>query len=380
MDSNGPTRQSIGARVRMARQQAALRQEDIARHLGIPRPSVSEIENGRRELTSVELTRLAALVGKPLAWFVAGDKAFDAKAWDPAGFRLRGGALSDADRNALLAFATRCHDYVELERLLDLPRPEGRPRYGGLTGLHMQQGRMVALQERRRLGLGRNPVGDIVGLLELRGVKVLDWPMPPGSEIDGALFVSEETGPCVLVNEGEVWARRHFTVAHEYAHLLLDVDGERAEVCYRGSRDLAEVRANAFAAEFLSPAEGVTEFLGSLGVPGQRRIGPGDALELQRYFQLSYQATLWRLLNLGLIGEQERAEWSTFQPSALARMLGREPNDFQPSGPTTGRFRELAFRAWQAGRITRRRLAELLGVSKDELARVPPQFLPSPTA
>jgi transcriptional regulator with XRE-family HTH domain len=80
MDSNGPTRQSIGVRVRMARQQAALRQEDIARHLGIPRPSVSEIENGRRELTSVELTRLAALVGKPLAWFVAGDEAFDAKA------------------------------------------------------------------------------------------------------------------------------------------------------------------------------------------------------------------------------------------------------------------------------------------------------------
>lgn len=380
MDSNGPTRHSIGARVRLARQQAALRQEDVALHLGIPRPSVSEIENGRRELTSVELTRLATLVGKPLAWFVACDEAFDAKAWDPAAFRLRGGALSDADRAALLAFAARCLDYVELERLLDLPQPEARPRYGGLTGLHMVQGRTVALQERRRLGLGTSPVGDIVGLLELRGVKVLDWPMPPGSEIDGALFVSEETGPCVLVNAGEVWARRHFTVAHEYAHLLLDMDGERAEVCYRGSGDLGEVRANAFAAEFLSPAEGVAEFLGNLGVPGRRRVSPSDALELQRYFQLSYTATLWRLLNLGLIGEQERAEWSTFQPSALAQMLGREPNDFQPSGPTTGRFRELALRAWEAGKITRGRLAELLGVSRDDLARLLPQFLPTPSA
>ena len=366
-----PTRQSIATRARLAREQAGLRQEDVAARLGIPRPSVTELEAGRRDISSVELAVLADLLGKPIEWFVAAEGQFDPDAWNPVNFHLRGGDLTDNDRRALVTFASRCAEYASLEVLLDV-RPEiPRARYGGLTGRHIDQGRAVALAERQRLQLGARPIGDVVALLELLGVKVLDWPMAEESAIDGALFASEETGPCILLNGDEAWTRRQFSAAHEYAHLLLDVDGDRAEVCFRNGQGLTEKRANAFAAEFLSPTDGVLEFLATLGVPARRPVSVADVIELQRYFQVSYDATLWRLLNLGLITEPQRQEFAAFKPSALARRLGYEPSDQQPKGPVSRRFRQLAIRAWQAGKITRGKLAELLDVPKRDLDGLP---------
>ncbi len=369
--ATAPTRHSIAARVRLAREQAGLRQEDVAVGLGIPRPSVTELEAGRRDLSSVELAVLAELLGKPVDWFVAGEEQFDPEAWDPVRFHLRGGDLTGDDRRALLGFASRCADYANLEALLEVLPELPRARYGGLTGRHIDQGRAVARAERQRLRLGTRPIGDVVALLELQGIKVLDWAMPAGSAIDGALFVSDETGPCVLLNEAAVWTRRQFSAAHEYAHLLLDLDGDHAQVCFQNGRGLAEKRANAFAAEFLSPTDGVLEFLATLGVPAKRPVSVADVIELQRYFQVSYEATLWRLLNLGLIAEDERQAFAAFKPSELARRLGYEPSDLQPAGPVSRRFRQLALRAWQAGKITRGKLAELLGVTKRDLEELP---------
>jgi Zn-dependent peptidase ImmA (M78 family)/transcriptional regulator with XRE-family HTH domain len=356
-----PTRQSIGARARLAREQAGLRQEDVAARLGIPRPSVAEFEAGRRDLSSVELGALADLVAKPLQWFLSSGGEEEARAWDPDRFRLRGGSLSAADRRSLLEFSKRCFEYAGLEQVLDLGPDPRTPRYRPRGGRYIDQGRTIAIEERRRLGLGDDPIGDAVGLLERQGVKVLDWAMPGGSEIAGALFSPEELGPCVLLNATELWTRRQFTAAHEYAHLLLDWQADGSEICFTDSRDLAEKRANAFAAEFLSPSEGVRRFLQNLGSEQGHVIGSEDVLALSHFFRVSYQTAVWRLYNLELVNETDRDRLLAEQPLKLARRLGYpEPEE----GPTTSRFEALAVRAWRAGKITRGKLAELLQVSK----------------
>jgi Zn-dependent peptidase ImmA (M78 family)/transcriptional regulator with XRE-family HTH domain len=365
-----PTRETIATRVKLAREQAHATQEAIANHLGIPRPSVSEIEAGRRDLSSTELAALSDYLKKPMEWFLATGEQFAPDSWNPERFRLRGGHLEDGDRAALLDFARRSLEYAELEELVGL-RPSGGqvppPRYRELSGRHIDQGRAVAEGERARLRLGSQPIGDVVALLERQGIKVLDWQMPDTSSIDGALFASAETGPSILLNKAAPSARRQFTAAHEYAHLLFDLDGDQAEVCFRGGgAALAEKRANAFAAEFLSPTSGVLEFLETRGVPKKRPVTVGDVVELQRYFNVSYEATLWRLLNLGLIDADEREDMAQFRPSALIRELGFQ---IQANGDSSSsnRFASLAFGAWQAGKITRGKLAELLGVTKAEV-------------
>lgn len=52
----------LGRRLREARECLGLSQEQVADHLGIPRPSVSTIEAGKRRVSFQEIKRLAELV------------------------------------------------------------------------------------------------------------------------------------------------------------------------------------------------------------------------------------------------------------------------------------------------------------------------------
>lgn len=58
----------IAARVREARVAAGLTQGQVARLLGLHRPSVTEIEAGNRAVSAEELVRLASLYDVDVAW------------------------------------------------------------------------------------------------------------------------------------------------------------------------------------------------------------------------------------------------------------------------------------------------------------------------
>ena len=77
--------------------------------------------------------------------------------------------------------------------------------------------------------------------------------------------------------------RRRFSYAHEYAHVLLD-RGRRGTISRVADRDsLSEVRAIAFAANFLMPEEGVWQFITALGngSPSRRHAEVfGDSVEV----------------------------------------------------------------------------------------------------
>lgn len=55
-------KKSLGEKIRKLREENGLTQEELARKLGIPRPSVSQIESGRREVTATELQKLSRIL------------------------------------------------------------------------------------------------------------------------------------------------------------------------------------------------------------------------------------------------------------------------------------------------------------------------------
>ena len=71
------TRMAIAARLRMAREAAGLSQGQAAKLMEMHRPTVSEIEAGRRRLAADELARFAKTYGVSAAW-VVGENADDA--------------------------------------------------------------------------------------------------------------------------------------------------------------------------------------------------------------------------------------------------------------------------------------------------------------
>jgi transcriptional regulator with XRE-family HTH domain len=67
--------QRLLGRLRQGRRDACLTQAEVGRRIGVRQAWVSKVENGERRLDPVELDRLAAVYGKPVAWFLAPDGA-----------------------------------------------------------------------------------------------------------------------------------------------------------------------------------------------------------------------------------------------------------------------------------------------------------------
>ena len=82
MKKEEPKRAEIGARIRMAREMAGLSQGQVAKLMGLHRPSVSEMEAGNRRISAEELEQLAGLFDVSTSWILAegeGDRPDAAK-------------------------------------------------------------------------------------------------------------------------------------------------------------------------------------------------------------------------------------------------------------------------------------------------------------
>jgi transcriptional regulator with XRE-family HTH domain len=99
--------ESLGSRLREAREYLGLSQEFVAERLGVPRASISAIETGRRKVSSLELRDLALLYKRPLSYFL-GDSAeqTDEGRDETASALFRATRnLSEEDKQQVLKFA-----------------------------------------------------------------------------------------------------------------------------------------------------------------------------------------------------------------------------------------------------------------------------------
>lgn len=64
-------RAAIASRLRLARDRAGLSQAQVAKMLQMHRPSITEIEAGRRNVTAEELTQLAKIYSVRVGWLTS---------------------------------------------------------------------------------------------------------------------------------------------------------------------------------------------------------------------------------------------------------------------------------------------------------------------
>lgn len=329
--------QTLASRLKDARIAASLTQEQVAEALELPRTAIVQIEAGNRAVSTLELAKLAALFGRPVAGFFEEPLPGQDEDVLVSLFRAAGTAEQDAPwQRDVSRYLGICRAGVELENLLERPAHLGPPRYE-LTSPRktmeaVDQGNIVAEQERRRLGLGHNPILDMSDLINSQNVWASGARLP--SEMSGLFLKHPSIGLCILVHFDHPRARKRFSYAHEYAHALLDRSNTATVSLEQNRSDLTEVRANAFAASFLLPRTGVWSFLNSRSKAGpslveqtiydpateadaeqvraQRRAAPRsqvltyeDVAALAHHFGVSYQAALFRLKSLGAVNGAE---------------------------------------------------------------------------
>jgi hypothetical protein len=234
-------------------------------------------------------------------------------------------------------------------------------------------------------------------LLESQGIRTATINLP--DDVSGLTLDVPSAGVLVAVNEVHHFLRRRFSLAHEYAHVLVDRDraGQISQASERNS--LVEVRANTFAAEFLMPEDGVRHFLAGLGkglpsrlhakvfdgddaidvdarcAPGTQTITIYDVVKVAHYFVVSYISALYRLRNLRVLTEAEcehlKALGDGGRSRQIAKVLGIADPDYEQTGTEfTARFLWLALEAYRRDEISRgklRELALLVGLSSVDL-------------
>jgi Zn-dependent peptidase ImmA (M78 family)/transcriptional regulator with XRE-family HTH domain len=387
------TKQELGNRLRLLRENRGYTQEDVAAVLGISRSAVVQLEGGNRNLDSVELMTLANEFGfDPKQLF---EEKFDA-VQDSVTALFR----SDADlatskelTHAVSQWSTLCRQFTNLEKLVGADRKNVSPAQYDLLSPKskweaIQQGSLVADYERNRLRLGSSPLLELPEVIESQGVRVGHLPLD--DTISGLFLADHANGLAILVNAKHSEQRQLFSFAHEYGHLLFDrqVRGNVSRLADR--EQLSEIRANSFAATLLLPEQGVREFLSSAGksrdfplfqeiydeggaaVRAQRREASGpiavqfyDVVHLAFYFGVSYESALWRLKTLKLISEEERLHLASQNESAseFRKLLWMQSGRPQRSAIREGKFQHkllmLALEAFRLGEISHAKLREV---------------------
>jgi len=73
MNETQQKKEAIASRLALARKQAGLTQGQVAKLLGLHRPSISEAEAGRRNVSAAEIAQLADIYGVSVDWLASSD-------------------------------------------------------------------------------------------------------------------------------------------------------------------------------------------------------------------------------------------------------------------------------------------------------------------
>lgn len=348
-------------RVRQLIEHSGQSQGEFAQAVGLDGPKLSKALSGARRFSSLDYARIAERAQVSVDWLLTGHEpplAMAARA--SAGTPART-AVGVAERMVELR-ATAC----------DLGYPqkvEFVSSSAGASGLAYEQGAQLAqgaLSVLAKEDLS-STAADLPPVIETAfGIDVAISDLGP--DFDG-LAASTPEASIILVSPSVHPARQRFTMAHELGHLLgaddqgvhPDADIERASV----TKEATEVRANAFAATFLMPADIV-----------RTRVGRGfDQVAfcaLACDLLVSPSALSYRLRDLNLIDAMAAHRYRSLSLTTAARVAQRVPllaaavtrsGQLRPPGLLS---RDL-YTAYLEGQTTLRPYANLVGADTRSL-------------
>ena len=296
----------LGTRLKRAREEVNLSQGAFAKSLGLSSEYISLLESGKRTPSFETLQKVAGFLNKNVAYFFEDRRpAFEAL-FDAA-------EADERVRKDLQKFRATCERYLELEeatgRRLDLA-----PLYPRISP------ERLAEEERRRLGLGSEPIRDVMGLCEVNGCRIVRQTISDEARIAGLfVFDEERKAAFALINANEPPGLQTFIAAHLYGHYLMDradspvVDNPDVFVDeYVSLYSPREQSAQTFASRFLVPPDKLAEIIEK--DLHARTLSFDDVLFLKRYFGVSTRAMLRTLRGRGILPEARFEEFFKRNP------------------------------------------------------------------
>ncbi|MDA7988564.1 MAG: ImmA/IrrE family metallo-endopeptidase [Pirellulales bacterium] len=362
----------VGDRLRRARDDADLTQQEAADAIEIARTTLVAIEGGQRQPRINELQRLAKLYGFSVNALLREESVHVDLV---PRFRRLSNATDAAASEAIDMMSRLARAEVEFEKLLGIKHvrnyPPERPI---LRGDVRKQAEHDALDLRRHLGMGSAPVADMVTLLEME-MNVRVYVRKIDRDISGLFAYDENIGPCIMLNANHRRQRRAYSAAHECGHFISTRN--TPEVLHKGeaANSREERYANAFARAFLMPPPAVEQKFHEVTAGSDRRICTRQhVIVLAHFFSVSREAIVRRLEELELVKE---GAWDWFEDNGgitdqqVKRVLGdsavTDPREAER--PMTLRLNLLAAEVYRQDLLTEGQISELLDLDRVEFRK-----------
>jgi Zn-dependent peptidase ImmA (M78 family)/DNA-binding XRE family transcriptional regulator len=339
--------------IRVYREHAELSQEQLGERIGVTRQTIATWEKGGRTPSVAQITKIARALEVPadLLLELPEDKEEEYLSTS-AGLLFRADQPSVLTPSLQAQLSQKSTDYAYVERLAgELPTlPEMRP----LERYDAHAVEEVAKDVRDWLGVGEAlPLGDVLALLESKGLKVILHPLP--NEISGFSAYSEMQGATIVINRKHPTERIFFTALHELGHLIFHRQEYREAQPPTRKNDLREKAANHLAGAVLLSHDILTKEL----YPYRDRWLPEPLLaDLKLRYGVSLRTVLYRASQAGLISKKQCGQ----QIGVINKKYSKdheEPELLEPGG--LKRLERLTYLVLLNEDLTTSRAAEILG-------------------
>ena len=353
----------IGERLRLARGEAGLTQEEAAARINAARTTLIAIEKGQRRIRTSELQKLANLYNTT-ANSILRDESVHIDLVPR--FRKHMESSNTASREAAQSLSDLVKAEVELEKILGIHRVRNYPPERPLLAGDVQiQAENDALELRHWLGLGIAPIPDLTSLLEMEiGIRVYIRPMD--SKVSGMFAYDEAVGACMLLNAKHPLERRNQSGAHELGHFVSSRGTPEILYSHGSVNSRAERYANVFGRAFLTPSRAASNKFHEI-TAGSSHLSRRHVIVLAHTFGVSREAMVRRLEELKLT---KQGSWEWFKDNGgitnqqarqvLGERIRSDEDRSSSSQPTSLRIGLLATEAWVQELMSEGQLAELL--------------------
>jgi Zn-dependent peptidase ImmA (M78 family)/DNA-binding XRE family transcriptional regulator len=303
----------LGIKLRIERENLGLTQEDLGKAVGLSSEFISLLELGKRKPSLDSLKSIAEFLKKDISYFVreretAFERLFSQK------------TINAQAKSELRRFSKYCDDYLKLEEAAGR-RLELAPAYSHLSP------ERLAIEERRRLGLGDYPIRNIFLLVEMNGLRIYRQSLSEENKISGIFIYFEiKDAAFALINKNLSEAEQIFVTTHEYYHYLRDryTDPiiDNPDVFMEEYVSLYHPRekfAQTFARRFLMPPTKVKAIIEK--DLRSDHLEFEDVVYLKRYFGVSTLAMIQTLKELGYIDYAQYREFQRLDDGAYEKTL-----------------------------------------------------------
>jgi len=327
----------LGKKIHILRNYRALSQEALAEKVGVSKMAISRYENELDIPSSGVLVRIIRALETSLDYLLSEEPQISLE------FRKRNSCTQKTVAHLESHIRFEINKIVTLRKLF----PDGRFKEYSLKVIRIQSLEEVeeaANKLRKYLGMGEEPVSNLVELLEDNGIVVLFLDLP--KKCDGIFGKADDTAFIVISNSIPA-DRQRFTIAHELGHMVLEIkEGLKVEdVC------------NHFAGAFLINRD---HFLKEIGI----HRGSFSLIELKwlkRIYSVSMASIVERAKNLGIIDNTTYVEWQKIRSAQGWRV--KEPVELPKEVSTI--LERNVLEAFIERYVTTSQAATLLDISVD---------------